>query len=250
MKNYSADHPGSYSCQAWSSLWGPNLVHVLACSALVLVVIMAAMTSTMVQAVDPDQLQDFCVADLSPTNPVIVNGFPCKPSANVTSKDFLFTGLSTPATVPTTGIKAAATFATVFEYPALNTLGISHARLDFGPGGVIPPHTHPLASETLYVLEGTIYTGFVSYEGVLYAETLKVGDLYVFPKGTIHFQINVGTTHAASLNALTSQDPGLLFVANHLLASNIPDAVLETSLGINATAVKYLQASVPPLEGF
>jgi hypothetical protein len=57
---------------------------------------MAAMTSTMVQASDPDQLQDFCVADLSPTNPVIVNGFPCKPTANVTSKDFLFTGLSTP----------------------------------------------------------------------------------------------------------------------------------------------------------
>jgi hypothetical protein len=26
--------------------------------------------------------------------------------------------------------------------------------------------------------------------------------------------------------------------------------VLETSLGINATALKYLQASVPPLEGF
>ncbi len=70
------------------------------------------------------------------------------------------------ANVSTTGIKASATFATVFEYPALNTLGISHVRLDFGPGGVIPPHTHPLASETLYVLEGTIYTGFVSYEGV------------------------------------------------------------------------------------
>jgi quercetin dioxygenase-like cupin family protein len=149
------------------------------------------------------------------------------------------------ATGYTTGIKASATFATVFLYPALNTLGISHARLDFGPGGVIPPHTHPLASETLYVLEGTIFTGFVSYEGVLYAETLQVGDMYVFPKGTIHFQINVGTGHAASLNALTSQNPELLFVANQLLGSNIPDAVLETSLGINATALKYLQASLP-----
>jgi hypothetical protein len=57
---------------------------------------MAAMTSTTVQASDPDQLQDFCVADLSPTNPIKVNGFPCKRTANVTSKDFLFTGLRTP----------------------------------------------------------------------------------------------------------------------------------------------------------
>jgi hypothetical protein len=56
---------------------------------------MAGTTSTMVHASDPDQLQDFCVADLSPTNPVKVNGFPCKPRGNVTSKDFLFTGLRT-----------------------------------------------------------------------------------------------------------------------------------------------------------
>ncbi len=133
----------------------------------------------------------------------------------------------------------------MFEYPALNTLGISHVRLDFAPGGVIPPHTHPLASETLFVLEGTLFVGFVSYDGVLFAETLQEGDLYIFPKGTLHFQINKGTGHAASLNALNSQNPELLFAANQLLGSNIPDAVLETSLGINAKALKYLQASLP-----
>jgi hypothetical protein len=96
MKNYSTDHPRSHSGQAWSSLRGAHLVHhVFACTALALLVIMAGTTSTMVHASDPDQLQDFCVADLSPTNPVKVNGFPCKPRGNVTSKDFLFTGLRT-----------------------------------------------------------------------------------------------------------------------------------------------------------
>jgi hypothetical protein len=49
------------------------------------------------------------------------------------------------------------------------------------------------------------------------------------------------------LNALTSQNPELLFAANQLLGSNIPDAVLEASLGINAKALKYLQASLPSL---
>ncbi|CAK9189985.1 unnamed protein product, partial [Sphagnum troendelagicum] len=34
---------------------------------------------------------DFCVADFSPNAPR-VNGYPCKARANVTSKDFLFTG--------------------------------------------------------------------------------------------------------------------------------------------------------------
>jgi hypothetical protein len=52
----------------------------------------------MVQAADPDPLQDFCVADLSPSAPR-VNGFPCKDRANVTSKDFLFTDFRTAGSI-------------------------------------------------------------------------------------------------------------------------------------------------------
>jgi hypothetical protein len=54
--------------------------------------------AVMVQAADPDPLQDFCVADLSPTAPR-VNGFPCKDRANVTSKDFLFTDFRTAGSI-------------------------------------------------------------------------------------------------------------------------------------------------------
>ena len=52
----------------------------------------ACTAALMVGASDPDPLQDFCVADMSPTAPK-VNGFPCKNRAMVTAKDFLFTGL-------------------------------------------------------------------------------------------------------------------------------------------------------------
>jgi len=55
----------------------------------------ALITALIVQAADPDPLQDFCVADLSPNAPR-VNGYPCKARANVTSKDFLFTGFRKP----------------------------------------------------------------------------------------------------------------------------------------------------------
>ncbi len=89
--------------------------------------------------------------------------------------------------VSVTGTNAYPTFGAVLEYPALNTLGIPHVRLDFGIGGVVPPHTHPFASETLFVVQGSIYTGFISFDGVLYAETLQKGDIYIFPKGTLHF---------------------------------------------------------------
>jgi hypothetical protein len=54
--------------------------------------------AVMVQAADPDPLQDFCVADLSPSAPR-VNGLPCKDRANVTSKDFLFTDFRTAGSI-------------------------------------------------------------------------------------------------------------------------------------------------------
>ncbi len=152
--------------------------------------------------------------------------------------------------VSVTGTNAYPSFGTVFEYPALNTLGISHVRLDFGIGGVVPPHTHPLSSETLFVVQGSIYTGFISFDGVLYAETLQQGDIYIFPRGTLHFQINVGTGPAITFNSLNSQYPGFLVAANQFLLSNIPAAVLEASLGIsNATDLNSVEASVPPFWG-
>jgi hypothetical protein len=55
-----------------------------------LVVAAVAFSLDAVHAADPDPLQDFCVADLSPNAP-IVNGFPCKPRNTVTAQDFVFT---------------------------------------------------------------------------------------------------------------------------------------------------------------
>ncbi len=73
--------------QASQAQWRRVIVVFACCTALLLV----AAPLQMVQAADADPLQDFCVADLSPSAPR-VNGFPCKDRANVTSKDFLFTG--------------------------------------------------------------------------------------------------------------------------------------------------------------
>jgi len=197
-----------------------------------------------VQAADPDSLQDFCVADLA--SDVIVNGYPCKPRSSVTATDFTFTGLrkeaSDPSKAPT---GTTAVFAFVTEWPGLNTMGVSHARLDFDIGGVIPLHSHPRATETLFVLKGSIYTGFVGEDNVLYASTLYQGDVTIFPRGLLHFQINVGKERAISFNTLTSQSPGFLTTATQVLATNITDAVIEKSFGIDEATLKLLRASYP-----
>jgi hypothetical protein len=96
------------------------------------------------------------------------------------------------------------------------------------------------------VVQGSIYTGFISYDNVLYAEVLQQGDVFIFPRASLHFQINVGKGPAVTFNSLNSQDPGFLITANQLLATNISSKVLEVSLGINSKELHLLQASVPP----
>ncbi len=148
-----------------------------------------------------------------------------------------------PTSVSETG--ATADLASVKQMPGLNTMGITHARLDFDIGGVIPLHTHPRASETLFVLKGSIYTGFISDDNQLFASVLEVGDFTVFPKASQHFQLNVGNETAITFNTLTSQNPGFLFTANQIFVPNITSAVIERSFGVNATTVKDLKSGTP-----
>jgi quercetin dioxygenase-like cupin family protein len=108
-----------------------------------------------------------------------------------------------------------------------------------------PLHTHPRAAETLLVLKGSVYTGFISDDNVLYAATLQQGDVILFPRGLQHFQLNVGNETAITFNTLTSQSPGFLITANQVFQTNITSAVIEKSFGVDAATVKKITASVP-----
>jgi quercetin dioxygenase-like cupin family protein len=63
------------------------------------------------------------------------------------------------------------------------------ARGDFNPGAAVPKHTHP-GEEIAYILEGTIV---LEIEGKPPA-TLKAGDVFFVPAGTVHAVKNTGTT--------------------------------------------------------
>lgn len=158
-----------------------------------------------------------------------------------------FSGVVLATTVNTTktGTDAVITFGLVQDYPGLNTQGISHVRLDFEVGGVIPPHTHPLASETLFVIEGSIFTGFVSHDNVLYSKTLQKGDIFLYPRGLLHFQLNVGDGPALTFNSFNAQMPALLMAANQLLATNISTTVLTKSFGVSNAAIDAMSAALP-----
>ncbi|KAM0948651.1 hypothetical protein DsansV1_C06g0061661 [Dioscorea sansibarensis] len=141
--------------------------------------------------------------------------------------------------------------ATIGQLPGLNTLGISLVRIDYAPGGINPPHTHPRASEILVVVEGTLYVGFVTSNLVtsnpnntFYSKVLYPGDVFVFPQGLIHFQLNYGHSNAVAFAALNSQNPGVVIIANGAFGPKPPisDIVLAKAFQLSKEAVDMLQA--------
>ncbi|KAH6818987.1 germin-like protein 10 [Perilla frutescens var. frutescens] len=208
----------------------------------VLVVMAVLMLSSRVFG-DPDSLQDICVADL--TSAVKVNGFPCK--ANATADDFFFAGIANPGAT-NNSVGSLVTGANVQKIPGLNTLGISLARIDYAPGGLNPPHTHPRATEVVFVLEGELDVGFITTANVLFFKSIKKGDVFAFPKGLVHFQKNNGEVPAAVISAFNSQLAGTQSIATTLFAATppVPDNVLSQAFMIGTDEVEKIKSNFAP----
>jgi len=141
---------------------------------------------------------------------------------------------------------SAVTAVNVAQIPGLNTMGISMVRIDYAPKGLNPPHTHPRATEILVVLEGSLYVGFVTSNpnNTLIAKVVNKGDVFVFPKGLVHFQYNYGTDNAVVLAALSNQNPGVITIANTVFGSDpsISDDILTKAFQVNQNTVDWIQA--------
>ncbi|PWA88289.1 germin-like protein 2-1 [Artemisia annua] len=211
-------------------------------SRLLLVGLLLA-TCSLALASDPSPLQDFCVAD--PKSKVLVNGVICKDPKDVKAEDFLFRGLQRMGNT-SNAVGSNVTAVTVNELAGLNTFGISMARIDFAPWGLNAPHTHPRSTEILTVIEGSLLVGFVTSntENRLITKVLQKGDVFVFPQGLIHFQQNVGKGYAVAIAGLSSQNPGVITIANAVFGSN-PDIsrdILAKAFQTNVNVIKQIQS--------
>ncbi|KAG6521834.1 putative germin-like protein 2-2 [Zingiber officinale] len=213
---------------------------------LLLIALLALASSSAILASDPSPLQDFCVVDRH--SKVFVNGFPCKNMNDVKAEDFFLSGFDRPGNT-TNNVGFAVTQANVNQIPGLNTLGVSLARIDYAPNGLNPPHTHPRATEVLTVIEGELYVGFVTSNlngggNRLFTKNLRKGDVFVFPQGLIHFQFNRGKTNAIAFAGLSSQNPGVITIANAVFGSKPPisDDVLAKAFQVDKNLTDWLQA--------
>ncbi|KAI9185462.1 hypothetical protein LWI28_007547 [Acer negundo] len=208
--------------------------------------VLLALASSLASAFDPSPLQDFCVAINDIKTGIFVNGKFCKDPKLATPDDFFFKGLNIPGNI-NNPVGSNVTTVNVDQIPGLNTLGVSLVRIDYAPnGGQNPPHTHPRATEILFVQEGTLYVGFVTSNqnnNTLFSKILYPGDVFVFPIGLIHFQVNIGKTDAVAFAGLGSQNPGVITIANTVFGSNPPinPDVLARAFQLDVKVVKDLQ---------
>ncbi|GLJ48659.1 hypothetical protein SUGI_1026550 [Cryptomeria japonica] len=199
-----------------------------------LMAILVAFSSVgVIYASDPDILTDFVVP--AGQNPL-----------NLTGNFFTFTGFRDVGNNNLTGQTAVkVTKAVAAEFPALNGLGVSMAVLQFPVGGLNPPHTHPRASELLYLVDGTLLVGVVDTTGKLFTQTLISGDLFVFPKGLLHYQLNTDAAfEALAVSAFGSANAGTVSVPSTLFTTGIPDDVLAKSFKTNTQTIELLKAGL------
>ncbi|KAM0953139.1 hypothetical protein DsansV1_C02g0020851 [Dioscorea sansibarensis] len=109
-------------------------------------------------------------------------------------------------------------------------------------GGVVPAHTHPRANELIVVLQGTVSVGFISTGNKVYNKTLQAGDVYIFPQGLVHFQLNVGSGQAKVLAFFGGSSPGIQTIATSLYGNDLPSDVVAKIISSGVNDVKRLKA--------
>lgn len=146
----------------------------------------------------------------------------------------------------TKGAGGTVTTANAADFPAVIGNGMAMAVAVMEPCAMNTPHTHPRATEFLYVVNGTgLAVGFIEENGARFvSNTVLPGEGTIFPKGSIHFQQNLGCEPLTFVAALNNVDPGVLSGAQRLFG--LPPDVVGASLGdVGVQEVASLALGIP-----
>lgn len=175
---------------------------------------------------------------------LFMNGFLCKHPSTILASDFKTLLLNHAGDLDNM-VRSSVNMVTTTEFPGLNTLGLSMARTDIAPNGVVLPHSHPRASEMMFVHSGSVVVGFLDTKGRLFQKSLGKGEVFVFPRGLVHYIMNYGFSLATIFLVLNSQNPGVVGIVHAMFAtdSEVVEGLMarmfklgEMGMGDNITA--------------
>ncbi|KAK0604051.1 hypothetical protein LWI29_011570 [Acer saccharum] len=133
------------------------------------------------------------------------------------------------------------------KFPALNGQSVLLAVLQFPAGTTNPPHTHPRSAELLFLVDGSLEVGFVDTTNKLFSQTLQAGDMFVFPKGLVHFQYNADAQKPAiAFSAYGSANAGTVSLPVTLFTTSIDDMILAKAFKTNVATIQALKAGLTP----
>ncbi|KAJ0046368.1 hypothetical protein Pint_05802 [Pistacia integerrima] len=181
----------------------------------------------MAMAGDPNIMTDFVV--------------PANFSGTIDGSFFTFTGMRSviSSDYPST---LTVTKASLANFPALDGQSVSYALLQFPAGAINPPHTHPRSAELLFVVEGSLNVGFIDTTNKLYTQTLNVGDMFVFPKGLVHYQSNDDPKQpTAAISAFGSANAGTISVPLSVFTTGIDDTILAKAFRTDVATIQKLK---------
>ncbi|CAI9280576.1 unnamed protein product [Lactuca saligna] len=171
-----------------------------------------------------DKLQDMCPTDTYSHRTMFINGFPCKNPSNITTSDFKNLQLSHQGSTDTF-LRSSVTLVTASEFPGLNTFGLSTGRTDLEVDGLVTPHTHPRSSEMIFLVKGVVIVGFIDTDSKLFQSILREGDVFVFPKGLLHYCMNSGFEDAMFYSVFNAQNPGVVDISNAMFGDKASEMV-------------------------
>lgn len=192
-------------------------------SFLLILLAFVVATAMTVSATDPDILTDY----ITPENSTIDGNF------------FTYTGMRGIFFYLTPTFNA--TKASVVEFPALNGQSVSLAVLKFPGGSINPLHTHPRASELLILIAGELEVGVVDTKNVLYTQVLRPGDIFVFPKGLVHYQYNPLNIPANAISAFGSANAGTVSLPKTIFTSGIDDSILAEAFKTDVATIEKIK---------
>ncbi|MBA0781984.1 hypothetical protein Gotri_002863, partial [Gossypium trilobum] len=154
---------------------------------------------------DPDILSDFLVPNQN----------------NVDGSFFTYTGMRVLVNQSTFPANFTILKASMVEFPALNGQSVSYAVLQYPASSLNPPHTHPRAAELLFLVDGSLEVGFVDTTNKLFTQSLQAGDMFIFPKGLVHYQYNADPNKPAiAISSFGSANAGTVSLPKTLFATN------------------------------
>ncbi|KAJ0045628.1 hypothetical protein Pint_05799 [Pistacia integerrima] len=173
---------------------------------------------------------------------------PMNYSANkaVDGNFFTFTGLRNVVNSDYTQ-NFTVTKANTANFPALDGQSVSYTFLQFPAGAINPPHTHPRSAELLLVLKGWLNVGFIDTNNKIYKQTLTAGDMFVFPKGLVHYQSNDDPKQpSTSISAFGSANAGTVSVPLSVFTTGIDDTILAKAFKTDVATIQKLKAGLAP----